>query len=323
MTNENFDRPRINWKLMPLVAVPVILMNMQAQAADATLTNIDLGAQLLQDVRTALPESSAVNQSFLAENYNPNLRLSEASHLAVSFVDEGAGYRNSVGYFEYSDNAFDGLSFSDIDSNGSGRISYSELNSVNGVQADFMFANFSESGGGGSLNYGDTLVIGGGSITDTSDGLTMNGGKIFDAGTNVGFFVSANAYKQGGISGYNRSGDPNNFYSLDFLNPEAGANATLGNANSNARHTAMLFADNNKNTVLVGFEDLIRPYGDNDFNDAIFLVQSDPATALSDNELDIATAPLSDMGGGNISGLLSLLVGSTVLRRRRKTKIAK
>ena len=324
MQSPNLRRSRANWKLAPLVMAPVLFATMQAQAADGDgdLTNLNLGSKLLSDVRTALPESSAVNQSFLSSDYNPNLRLSEASHLAVSFIDEGAGYRNSVGYFEFTDNAFDGMSFGDIDSNGSGRISYSELNSVQGVQADFMFSNFSEQGGGGSLNYGDTLVIGGGSVTETADGLTMSGGKLFEAGTNVGFFVSANAYSYGGIKGLNRSGDPNNFYSLDFLNPEASVDATLGNANENARHTAMLFADTNQSSVLVGFEDLIRPYGDNDFNDAIFLVQADPAAALSDNDLDIATAPLPDMGGGQLSGLLSLVIGCTVFRRRRKNEVA-
>lgn len=318
-------RPRQNWKLASLIMVPILFGSMQAAAADGDgiLTNLNLGSALLNDVRTALPESSAVNQSFLANGYNPNLKLTDASHLAVSFIDEGAGYRNSVGYFEFTDTAFNDLSFGDIDSNGSGRISYAELNSVDGVQADFMFSNFSEQGGGGSLNYGDTLVIGGGSVTETADGIEMSGGKIFDAGTNVGFFVSANAYKGGDrVAGFNRSGDPNNFYSLDFLNPEAGADAILGNADDNARHTAMLFADTNKNSVLVGFEDLIRPYGDNDFNDAIFLVQSDPATALSNNNLDIATAPLSDLGGGKMSGLLSLVIGCTVFRRRRKTGIS-
>jgi hypothetical protein len=299
-----------------VLAAPIVFVSTSSSAADNNLTQLNLGSQLLSDVRTALPERSAVNESFLSSEYNPNLRLSEDSHLAVSFVDEGAGYRNSIGYFEFSDTAFSGLSFNDIDSNGSGRVSLSEMNALDGVQADVLFSNFSASGSGGSLNYGDTLVIGGGSISETTDGLSMDGGKLFEAGTNVGFFVSANAYTSSGVKGYDIGGDPNTYYSLDFLNPEAGSNATLGNANENARHTAMLFADTSKDSVLVGFEDLKRPYGDNDFNDAIFLVQSDPATAISDNTLEIATAPLPDIGAGKLSGLISLFLGFSLIRRR-------
>lgn len=302
-----------------IIILPITILPTQTKAADgdSNLYTINLGSLLLDDVQTALPERSAVNQSFLSSDYNPNIRLSEDSHLAVSFIDEGAGYRNSVGYFEFSDTAFDGLSFGDIDSNNSGRISFSEINEVEGVSADLMFSNFSESGGGGLLTYGDTLVIGGGSINETTDGITMSDGKIFEEGTNVGFFVSANAYSSSGVAGVETSGDPNNFYSLDFLNPEAGTFATIDDVNENARHTAMMFADTDKNSILVGFEDLIRPWGDNDFNDAIFLIQSDPASALSSNNLDIATAPLPDMGSGKLSGILSLIICYLYIRRRR------
>ncbi len=306
--------------LVNVVAVSFVIRSEMALAADDNLYRLNLGSQLQSDVRKALPESSAVDTNFLSSDYNPNITLSADSHLSVSFIDEGAGYRNSVGYFEYSNTAFEGLTFDNIDSNNSGNISFNELNALDGVQADYMFSNFSESGGGGSLRYGDSLVIGGGSLSETADGLAMEGGKVFQAGTNVGFFLSANAFTGSGISGVDNSRDPNNFFSVDFLNPEAGLNATFGNAGANARHTAMMFADTTKDAVLIGFEDLIRPGGDNDFNDAIFLVQSDPATALSGNNLEIATAPLPTLGQGGVSGLLGLLMGATFLTRRRKLR---
>jgi len=316
MGHNNKSRRLSSLFLGSALSVPLLIVGTNSYAADDSLTQINLGAPLLSDVRAALPETSAVNESFLSGDYNPNIRLSEDSHLAVTFVDEGAGYRNAVGYFQFSDNAFDGLTFSNVDSDGSGRVSLSELNALNGVEADVMFSNFSESGGGGSLNYGDTLVIGGGSLTETDNGLLMSGGKLFEAGSNVGFFLSANAYTSSGVAGFDKAGDPNTFYSLDFLNPEAGAFATIDNADENARHTAMMFADTSKDAILVGFEDLIRPYGDNDFNDAIFLVQSDPASALQDNVLDIATAPSPTMGG-MVTGILGVVMGGGWLRRRR------
>ena len=309
-----------------LVAFSVIwtfAVSTASYAQSSELYRLDLGEKLLSDVQTALPERSAVNESFLSEEYNPNLSFSEDAQLAVSFIDEGAGYRNSLGYFEYDSSAFDGLSFGDIDANSNGNISFTELNAIDGVEAGIMFSNFSEQGGGGSLVYGDTLVIGGGSLESTAEGLEMTGGKVFEAGSNVGFFVSANAWDGTGVKGVDRYGDPANYYTLDFLNPEAGATAVLGDTNSNSRHTAMMFADTAKDSVLIGFEDLRRPGGDNDFNDAIFLVQSSPVAALQGNDLEIATAPGPNFGGGLATGFVGMLMGSGFWRRRRNVKVAK
>ena len=132
----------------------------------------DFGPDMLEDVREALPESRAVDASFLDPAYNPNLRFSQDGQVAISFINEGAGYRNSLGYFTFEDNSFDGLTFGDIDLNGSGNIDFNEINAVAGVEAEYMFPNFSESGGG-RLNYGDSLVIGGGNLTETSDDVLL------------------------------------------------------------------------------------------------------------------------------------------------------
>ncbi len=311
------------WLLLVVLAIGMTAQGTIGHAQSSDLYRLDLGDKLLSDVRTALPERSAVNESFLAEDYSPNLTFSEDAQLAVTFIDEGAGYRNTLGYFEYDSGAFDGLTFSDIDTSGNGNISFNEINSVDGVEANVLFSNFSRSGAGGSLVYGDTLVVGGGSLDVSADGLEMDGGKVFEAGSNVGFFVSANAYAGSWgdtdyVKGINAGGDPNNYYSLDFLNPEAGASAVFGDTNANSRHTAMMFADTDKDSVLVGFEDLRRPGGDNDFNDAIFLVQSNPIEALQENNLEIATAPGPNMGGGLVTGVMGMLMGGGFWRRRRK-----
>jgi len=312
-------------RLLLLMIVTVgltLVLSSMSYAQSGDLYRLDLGSKLLSDVQTALPERSAVNESFLAEDYSPNLTFSEDAQLAVTFIDEGAGYRNSLGYFEYNSGAFDGLTFGDIDQNRNGNISFNELNAVDGVEADIMFSNFSKQGAGGSLQYGDTLVVGGGTLDVNADGLEMEGGKVFQAGSNVGFFVSANAWNGSGVKGVDQSGDPANYFSMDFLNPEAGASATLGDAGSVSRHTAMMFADASMDAVLVGFEDLRRPGGDNDFNDAVFLVQSNPIEALQGNSLEIATAPGSNMGGGMATGFAGMLMGGGFWRRRRKVKLA-
>ena len=63
----------------------------------------------------------------------------------------------------------------------------------------------------------------------------------------------------------------------------------------------MLFADDSQNTVLMGFEDLRRPWGDNDFNDAVFSIYATPEGAFAGSEIATAPAP-----GLAILGLLGL-----------------
>ena len=289
-----------------------------AHAADelpSPLQFRDFGPGMLEDVREALPESRAVDASFLDPAYNPNLRFSQDGQVAISFIDEGAGYRNSLGYFTFEDNSFDGLTFSDIDLNGSGNIDFNEINAVDGVEAEYMFANFSERGGGGKLSYGDSYVIGGGLLSEEENGdVLLADGKVFETGQNLGFFVSANAWAGNGIKGLDRSGAPPNYFSVDFLNPEAGANANFYETPDISRHTAMMFHDTGQDDIMVGFEDLNRlGNSDEDFNDAIFIVRSDPFEALADNSLDIATAPSPALGLGG-----GLVVAGAFFRRRKK-----
>jgi hypothetical protein len=81
-------------------------------------------------------------------------------------------------------------------------------------------------------------------------------------------------------------------YSLDMLNPECGADADLDTDSStnSSRHVAMLFADLNSESILMGFEDLHRTdpsendfgiQSDEDFNDAVFRITADPLDAIS------------------------------------------
>jgi len=290
------------------------------------MANITLSDDILTSVDALLPESSAVNAEFLNSQYNPNLFIQEDSQLGVTFISEGAGYRNSLGYFTFGEDTFSGLSHGDIDLDGSGVISTSELSSINGVTTGLVFPNGSAAGSGGELRAGDTVVLGGGSTILGSDPTqyTMEDGKVFEAGTNVGFFVAANAWNGRNVAGWDgASGDPNTYYTLDFLNPENTASATLDNVDVNARHTAMMFVDGGTTDILTGFEDLKRPYGDNDFNDLVFFVRSNPETAIGQTDIykapdaDVLAAPAPIAGAGPI-GLIGF-AGFMAWRRRQKT----
>lgn len=321
-------------KLYVMAVVTVSILSTNAAYAqnariDQTpdgMANITLSDDILTTVDILLPERSAVNADFLNEQYSPSLNLQEDSQLGVTFISEGAGYRNSLGYFTFGEDTFNGMTFGDIDSNGSGVISTSELSSINGVTTGLVFPNGSAAGSGGQLQAGDTVVLGGGTtaLGDDPTQYVMEDGQIFEAGSNVGFFVAANAWNGRNVAGWDGAGgDPNTYYTLDFLNPENTASATLDNVDENARHTAMMFVDGGTSDVLTGFEDLKRPYGDNDFNDLVFFVRATPESAFSQTNIytapdaDVLAAPAPIAGAGPL-GLIGF-TGFMAWRRRRKT----
>ena len=58
----------------------------------------------------------------------------------------------------------------------------------------------------------------------------------------------------------------------------------------------------------MGFEDLYR-LGDQDYNDAIFLVRSDPTGAMSGTNVEVYSAPGPVAGGGLIGLAFLALAG--------------
>lgn len=280
-----------------------------------SITHVTVEQYLLDTISAALPEETgAIDQNFLNMDYNPNVYLEMDSQIAITFIDEGAGYRNALGYFSYDNDSFSSLSFGDIDTDNSGRVSTSELNSLYGVSLGMLFPNASKSGSGGLLNTGDTYVIGDGDFSLTEDSWDISGGTTFEAGTNLGFFVVANGWNDygsvGTVDGWDgTSGDPNTYYSIDFLNPENSADATIDTASYSSRHTALTFESDNRDTLIMGFEDLHRLQGsDDDFNDAVFLVRASPNGAIANTNVAVYSAPAPIVGGGIWGVILCLIL---------------
>ena len=290
-----FTLSSVSWSAQALVTDP------------PPITNQDVEPGLLQIVQEQLPEASAVDASFLNTDYDAYLTLNQDANVSITFLDEGAGYRNSLGWFTFSGNTFNNLSRGDIDNDDSGTVSLTELNAVEGVTTGWLFPNISESGGGGSLLAGDTVPVG--------DGL-------LPSGTSISFLLAQNAWAgRDRVSNGVLNGERQIFYGLDFLNPEADATSTIDSSLINSRHVALLFADDSQEEVIMGFEDLNRIdrysndwnfNSDEDFNDAVFIVNSDPASAFGDS--NIATAPIPPMGTGLIGilmlGVLGCVYGS-------------
>ena len=135
-----------------------------------------------------------------------------------------------------------------------------------------IFPNASYAGSGGNLRPGDKMNLG-----------------YFPAGTEIGWVLLADGWdKKVGVS----SGDEQ-FYSIPELNPETDP--------ALQQHNILLY-DAARDLTVLGFEDTRRDgNSDNDFNDVLFYVTSNPASAMSVSDLSQITYTGDDSDGDGIS----------------------
>lgn len=135
--------------------------NWDADGRPTCVEETELCESLVEDFNVVLPDGvNALNahpEYFL--NENREVVLTENADVSVSFVREGAGYKNSFGYYTY-DISNPPTSVDDIKSS-----------------MKIIFSNASAAGSGGTLLSGDLVNIG-----------------SFDAGTVIGYFVIANGW---------------------------------------------------------------------------------------------------------------------------------
>jgi LruC domain-containing protein len=216
----------------------------------------------------------------LNSNNSSNIVLNPAvdSEMFVTFVSEGAGYLNSVGYFLYE---------ADNPPTSRAQVTTEKI----------IFANASMDSPLNRLTSAKQFTVSLGKITP----LVRDGRPVKTA---VGFFIVSNGFKakgRDGKPGVNETQDPNwVFYSLRELNPEPRDSRQLN------VHTVLLA--NNKSglsgaqQMVVGFEDIKRDYGgDHDFNDVILAVTVTPKSAITNLDdipnLALASDPDSDGDG--------------------------
>ncbi len=193
----------------------------------------------IDDINASLPETRPVpqyNANYL-NGKNMNTEITELADVWVTFVHEGAGWKNALGYFTYP--------------LGNTPTSTSQIDSL-----FVLFPNVSFSGSGGALLTGDKVYLG-----------------RFPANTGIGWFLIPNGFSTGNGSISITAGIKYSIHSLnDFT------------ASTYNQHTILL-NDAQRELLLLGFEDTSRPGGDNDFNDAIFFVSSNPYRAINNPEL--------------------------------------
>lgn len=191
----------------------------------------DYSPEFFARINNALPEAE-INEAFLTDDTGSTISLTEDAEVFVTFIHEGAGYKNSFGYFVFDPN--------------------NPPQTAAEVSEIIVFPNLSYP----HLTNGHRLSLG-----------------VFPANTHIGFFIAANGFWFD--TGVKPTQVPY-YYSLQNLNPEA---------DPSLRQHLVLLYDEEVSEVILGFEDLPRTWGDNDFNDAVFSVKTTPETAIDTSGL--------------------------------------
>lgn len=124
-------------------------------------------ADFLADINASLPSTLSVpvnNPHYLASGNATSLELSEEADVWITFVGEGAGYRNTLAYYTY-DITNPPATKADID------------------QINIIFPNVSAAGSGGGLKTGDKVFLG-----------------KFPAKTGIGWTLIQNAYNGSSVN---------------------------------------------------------------------------------------------------------------------------
>lgn len=130
-----------------------------------TRYNVHVPQATLDLINKTFPESEPINPEFIAPDKDTNLYLTEAAEISITFIHEGAGHKNSFGYFTY-----------ELDSEG-------EVTNMSELK--YIFNNASMVGAGGDLQVGDTVDLG-----------------LFQQGTRIGWFLGANEFNGNDLKFY-------------------------------------------------------------------------------------------------------------------------
>jgi LruC domain-containing protein len=152
------------------VYVPLGTYNSNGVPNYLVTPNDVIDASMIQDINATMPEYSVLpttHPQYFASSTSQNLILNEACDVWVTFVHEGAGYQNVLGYYTFPA--------------GNPPASAAAIQSIY-----IIFPNTSFSGSGGGLNAGNKVHIG-----------------QFAPGTEIGWVLIADGFKNNTITSGN------------------------------------------------------------------------------------------------------------------------
>ena len=228
---------------------------------DDKLTN-----DFLADVNASLPESKKLTDShpeYLSSTDGGNIELIKDAEVWITFVHEGAGYRNALGYYTHKNDQAPATTAAITDQT-------------------IMFPNASFNGSGGSLKSGNKVQL------LYLDPTTNKYTKVFPAGTTVAWFLVSDGFNGGSTTSIGNG--VGTYYSDSRFNPETSANKKKHN---------VILKDTKRELFLIGFEDLHRERNsDEDFNDAIFYSTVSPFDAVKSEKIKPIDTPIDTDGDG-------------------------
>ena len=161
------------------------ISEIQAVGRPKDINRINLSKELLDDINTSLPEYKPVpvhNPQYLEKGKSSTLKIEKPANVWVTFVHEGAGYLNSLGYYTYPTKDGPPQSIEEIG------------------KKYIVFPNASLPGDGGALHPGDSIYIG-----------------QFEPGTSIGWFLVADGWNDRARIVREHRGI---YFSDSLLNPE-------------------------------------------------------------------------------------------------------
>ncbi len=189
----------------------------RATAIDQQLTQKIFGEFIsMDDITLRHPE-------WFATDVLTDLPLIEDTDLSITFVHEGAGWQNTLGYYTYDPNQ--------------------PPQQAEGLQNfTVLFPNTSYQSSGGGLLRGDKICL-----------------ENLKAGTNLGFFLVTGGWKDAALTKgvYTHHTTP----AFNKTHPQG------------LKQNSLLLYDETSGHLILTFEDIRRPGGDKDFDDALFLIK--------------------------------------------------
>ena len=211
-----------------------------------------IGQDILDLLAGSLPEGQPVpdyNPQYISSGNAACLIVEEEAEVWITFIHEGAGYRNSVGYYTYPTSNPPSSPY--------------DINELN-----ILFPNTSFSGSGGGLSTGNKVYLG-----------------SFNPGTSIGWFIIPDGWNNSSRIVEEKQNKDAKF-----------SNSALNEFTNKAYQShCVVLKDDGEQSLYLGFEDINRPGGDNDFNDAIFYIKATPYSSINTKALPPVRSDLPDL----------------------------
>ena len=212
--------------------------------------SVTISSDVLNEINETLPNGRNNTVIFRRPNWvrNSDIKIKESCNDAyVTFLSEGAGYRNSLGYYVYKKNERPRR--------------FQDINDVY-----IIFPNASLPSKGGNLNSSSRIHIPYKVNSTVEEGGLLYSDEvdyIFPKDTRISFVIFSNGWRS------NKVRVNHNMYSSNFLtNPEPNKVKKFHFMNYKSKYT---------NEVIYGVEDLYRNHrSDDDYNDCVFMFTCTP-----------------------------------------------